>query len=485
MFDLLTDKLNSAFRGLTGRGVLNESNINDALREVRRALLEADVNYQVVKDFISEVKQECLGEKVLKSLKPGEQAIKVVHDHLVTLLGEENAPLSLSGTPAVVMLVGLHGGGKTTSAAKLAKRLRERDGKSVKMAACDLHRPAAIDQLEILGKQLGVDVYSRRDTTDIARVASEARDAALADGTEVLLVDTAGRHQIDEDLIQELVETRRRVQPCEILLVADSALGQEAVSVARHFDDALGITGLILSKLDGDARGGAALSMRQVTGRPIKFIGIGEGMDKLEPFHPDRLASRILGMGDVVGLVEKASEQFAEEEAEKLEEKMRKQSFDFEDFQGQLRKLKKMGGLMSMLDLLPGVGKLKDKLPTDDRQLNRIDAIIGSMTPDERHSPQLLDSSRRRRIARGSGVETKEVNELINRFEMLKKMMGNAGGMGNMEQMLSGMEGGGSMPGMPGGGKMPSSDGFPGAGPAQHGTKGTKKKKKKRKKKKR
>ncbi len=482
MFELLSDKLNSAFRGLSGRNVLNESNIKDALQEVRRALLEADVNYQVVKDFIEEVRQECLGEKVLKSVKPGEQAIKVVHDHLVSLLGEDNAPLSLTGRPAVVMLVGLHGGGKTTSAAKLARHLREREGKTVKLAACDLHRPAAIDQLEILGRQLGIDVYSRRDTEDIARVAAEALEEAANDGAEVLLVDTAGRHQIDEDLVRELVETKNRVNPDEILLVADAALGQEAVSVARHFDEALGVTGLVLSKMDGDARGGAALSMRRVTGRPIKFIGTGERMDQLEPFYPDRLASRILGMGDVVGLVEKASEQFAEEEAEKLEEKMRKQSFDFEDFQSQLRKLKKMGGLMSMLDLLPGVGKIKDKLPTDDRQLNQVDAIINSMTPEERRQPAVLNPSRRKRIARGSGVETKDVNELINRFEMMKKMMGGANGMDNMQQMLSGLEGGGGMPGMPGmgkGGGMP-----PGLGVPKHGTKGTKKKKQKRKKKK-
>ncbi len=489
MFELLTDKLNDAFRGLTGRGVLNEANINDALREVRRALLEADVNYQVVKDFIAEVKAECLGERVLKSVKPGQQAIKVVHDHLVSLLGDEHVSLSLGGKPAVVMLVGLHGGGKTTSAAKLAHRLRQREGRSVMLAACDLHRPAAIDQLEILGRQLDIPVHSQRGSRDIAQVALEARQAAAAAGVDTLIVDTAGRHQIDRDLVQELVATKERVQPCEILLVADSALGQEAVSVARHFDQALGITGLILTKLDGDARGGAALSMRRVTGQPIKFIGTGESMDALEPFHPDRLASRILGMGDVVGLVEKASEQFAEEEAAKLEEKMRRQSFDFEDFRAQLGKLKKMGGLMSMLDLLPGMGRLKEKLPVDDKQLQRVDAIIGSMTPQERRNPRLLDHSRRRRIAAGSGVEDKEVNALVDRFDMMKKMMGGAGGMDNMQEMLSGLQGGGGMPGMFGGkqrgGMPPGFGGMPGFGQPRHGTKGTKKKKQKRKKRKR
>ncbi len=487
MFELLTDKLNDAFRNLTGRAVLNENNINEALRDVRRALLEADVNYRVVKDFIAEVRQECLGEKVLKSIKPGQQAIKVVHDRLEDLLGEANVPLALRGRPAVVMLVGLHGGGKTTSAAKLAKRLREREGKSVMLAACDLHRPAAIDQLEILGRQLDIPVHSEHGATDIAKLALEARNAAAAAGIEVLIVDTAGRHQIDEGLVQELVETKRRVQPAEILLVADSALGQEAVSVATHFDQALGITGLILTKLDGDARGGAALSMRKVTGQPIKFIGTGEALDEFEPFHPDRLASRILGMGDVVGLVEKASEQFAEEEAQKLEEKMRRRTFDFDDFQSQLRKLKKMGGLMSMLDLLPGIGKLKSKLPIDEGQLARVEAIIGSMTPDERRQPKLLAvTSRRKRIARGCGAEVREVNELIDRFEMMKKMMGGIGGMENMQSMLSGLESGGGMPGMFGGGPpRMGGGGLPGMAPGRHGTKGTKKKKQRRKKKRR
>lgn len=480
MLELLSEKLDNAFRNLTGKATLNESNINDALRDVRRALLEADVNYQVVKKFIAEVKEECLGAKVLKSVKPGQQAIKVVHDHLVTLLGEANVPLSLTGQPAVIMLVGLHGGGKTTSAAKLAKRLKTRENKSLKLAACDLHRPAAIDQLEILGGQLDISVHSDRQAQNIAAVAGEARKAAASDGTDVLIVDTAGRHQIDEDLVEELVETKKRIQPCEILLVADSALGQEAVSVANHFDEALGITGLILTKLDGDARGGAALSMRQVTGQPIKFIGTGEGVDDFEPFHPDRLASRILGMGDIVGLVEKASEQYAEEESAKLEEKMRKSTFDLEDFQGQIRKLKRMGGLMSMIDLLPGAGKLKGKLPVDEKQINQVEAIIGSMTPKERTNPKLLNGSRRQRIARGSGVQTQDVNQLISRFEGMKKIMGGANGMENMQQMLGNMEQGGGMPGKlsaPGG-----MGGVPTMGPAKHGTKGTKKKKTKRRK---
>ena len=498
MFELLSDKLHDAFRGLTGQSVLTEKNISDALRDVRRALLEADVNYEVVKKFVADVRQECLGEKVLRSVKPGEQATKVVHDHLVTLLGEENAPLELTGKPAVVMMVGLHGGGKTTTSAKLAKRLRDRDGQNVMLAACDLHRPAAIDQLEILGRDLGVPVYSDREADDIAKLAIDARNSAVNEGVDVLILDTAGRHQVDDVLVQQLVEMKRRAQPCEILLVGDAALGQEAVSVAEHFDQALGITGLILTKMDGDARGGAALSMRQVTGRPIKFMGVGEGVDDLEPFHPDRLASRILGMGDVVSLVEKASEQYEEEEAEKLEEKMRKQTFDFEDFRSQLKKLKRMGGLLSMLDMLPGMGKLKDKLPIDEHQFNRVEAIIGSMTPEERGDPKLLKSngSRKRRIAIGSGVQISEVNDLVGRFDMMRQMMGN---MDQMQEMISAMGGGGGlgalggggMPGLGGmgGGGMPSMKGMPTmpglGGGRTHGTKGTKKKKKKRKKKKR
>jgi signal recognition particle subunit SRP54 len=493
MFELLSDKLHDAFRGLTGKSVLTEKNISDAMSDVRRALLEADVNYEVVKDFVAQVRQECLGEKVLRSVKPGEQATKVVHDHLVTLLGEENAPLELTGKPAVVMMVGLHGSGKTTTSAKLAKRLRDRDGQNVMLAACDLHRPAAIDQLEILGRDLDVPVYSDRDADDIAKLAIDARNAATAQGVDILILDTAGRHQVDDVLVQQLVEMKRRAQPCEIILVGDAALGQEAVSVAEHFDQALGITGLILTKMDGDARGGAALSMRQVTGRPIKFMGVGEGMEDIEPFHPDRLASRILGMGDVVSLVEKASEQYEEEEAAKLEEKIRKQTFDFEDFRSQLKKLKRMGGLLSMLDMLPGMGKIKEKLPIDERQFNRVEAIIGSMTPEERGDPKLLKSngSRKRRIALGSGVQISEVNDLVGRFDMMRQMMGN---MDQMQEMMSAMGGGGLGGGMPGlggmGGGMPSIKGMPampglGGGGQRHGTKGTKKKKKKRKKNKR
>jgi signal recognition particle subunit SRP54 len=452
MFERLTDRLQDTFRNLTGRGILTEKNIADAMRDVRRALLEADVNYQVVKKFVRDVTDECLGENVLRSVKPGQQAVKVVSDHLTSLLGEANVPLDLNAQPAVVMLVGLHGSGKTTTAAKLARHLQNKEGKSVMLAACDLHRPAAIEQIEILGAQLNIPVYTDRANRNVDQIAVDARNAAAAQQANVLILDTAGRHQIDEDLVQQLVDVKRRAQPREILLVADAALGQEAVSVAEHFDQALGITGIILTKLDGDARGGAALSMREVTGKPIKFVGVGEKMEDLQPFYPDRMASRILGMGDVVSLVEKAAEHFEEEEAAELEEKLRKNKFDLNDFLKQLRRLRKMGGIMSMLDMLPGMGQLKGKISVDEKQFSQIEGIICSMTPFERENPDKLSTSRRQRVAKGSGVTTSDVSQLLNRFTMMQKMLGN---MGQMEDMMVGMQGGlgsggGPSLGMPG-----------------------------------
>ena len=423
MFERLTDRFQDVFRKLTGRGTLTEANVEEAMQEVRRALLEADVNYAVANEFVGNVRTQCLGQTVLRSIAPGQQAVKVVNDELTALLGEANAPLDLEGQPAVIMLVGLHGSGKTTTAAKLAHLLQTKEERRVLLAAGDLYRPAAIEQLESLGADLGVPVHAERDSTSVARLAVNARNKAQATGADVVIVDTAGRLQIDTDLVQELVEIKRRAQPREILLVADAALGQESVSVAEHFDEALGLTGIILTKLDGDARGGAALSMRHVTGRPIKFVGIGERTIDLEPFYPDRMASRILGMGDVVSLVEKAAEQYEEEEALELEEKMRKSTFNFEDFLDQLRRLQKMGGLMSMLDFLPGAGKLKQNIDIDESQLLRVQGIIHSMTVEERRRPEIIGLSRRRRIARGSGVELLEVNQLIKRFESMRQMM--------------------------------------------------------------
>ncbi|MFA4944852.1 MAG: signal recognition particle protein [Lentisphaeria bacterium] len=433
MFDKLTDRFHDIFRNLTGRGALSESNIDEAMKEVRRALLEADVNFKVVKEFVEQVRAECLGEKVLRSVTPGQMAVKVVSDQLTRLLGSVNEPLKLEGKPAVIMLIGLQGSGKTTTAGKLARLLRHRDKKSALLAACDLKRPAAIDQVEILGRELGVPVYTRRDTPDVVAVAEAARAEAAQRGIDVLLLDTAGRLQIDSELVQELVRLRDAVRPQEILLVADAALGQEAVSVATHFNDALGITGIILTKLDGDARGGAALSISHVTGRPIKLVGVGERMADLEAFHPERMASRILGMGDIVSLVEKAASMYEEEEARELEAKMRQNSFDLNDFLAHLRKIRGMGGILSMLDFLPGTQKLKDGLNVDEKQLRRVEGIICGMTPKERRRPEVVNPSRRRRIAAGSGVPVEEVNELLNRFEMMRKLMS---GMGDYEKLM-------------------------------------------------
>jgi len=478
MFERLTDNLQDVFRNLAGRGRLTETNISDAMREVRRALLEADVNYQVTKQFVANVRTECLGERVIKSVAPGQQAIKVVSDQLVALLGETNAPLDLTGKPAVLMLIGLHGSGKTTTAAKLAVHLRTKHDLKVMLAAGDLSRPAAIEQLEKLGEQEEFTVYVEREAGDVAQLAVNARNQALKDDCDVLLLDTAGRLQIDSELVDELARIKRRAQPREILLVADAALGQEAVSVAQHFDEALGITGIVLTKLDGDARGGAALSMRQVTGKPIKFVGVGERMVDLDAFHPDRMASRILGMGDVVSLVEKASEQYEEDEAQRLEEKLRRSTFDFEDFLDQMRRIRKMGGFLSLLDMVPGLGQMKSKLAVDEGQFRRIEGIIHSMTPYERQRPDAIDVSRRRRIAAGSGLDLIEVNQLVKQFQVMRKMIGQLGKGGlapaGLDDMLSGPLAGG-MPGM-------DMRGLPGMGGGASATKAKKKPRKKRQK---
>ncbi len=446
MFERLTDRFQDVFRKLTGRGVLTEASIEEAMRDVRRALLEADVNYEVAREFVANVRQKCLGREVLKSVAPGQQAVKIVYDELTAFLGEANAPLDLEGAPAVIMLIGLHGSGKTTTAAKLGRFLQARESRRVLLAACDLQRPAAITQLETLGRQLDIPVYANRSSTDVTAVAAEARRVARETGRDTLILDMAGRNEIDAALVRELVAVKHRLRPREVLLVADAALGQESVSVARHFDEALGLTGVILTKLDGDARGGAAVSIRHVTGRPVKFVGTGERPVDLEPFFPDRMASRILGMGDVVSLVEKAGEEFEEEEARRLEEKMRKQTFGFDDFRDQLRRLKKMGGLLSLLDFLPGAGKLKQNVDIDEGQLARIEGIICSMTPEERSNPDLLNLSRRRRIARGSGVELAEVSQLINQFQTMRQVMGRMMGGGLEGLATPGL--GGGFPGM-------------------------------------
>jgi signal recognition particle subunit SRP54 len=430
VFSQLSDKLQEIFKDLRGHGTISETNINDALRQVRLALLEADVHFQVAKDFVAKVKTKALGQDVLRSVTPGQQIVKIFHDELTQLLGGDNEPLNLN-KPARIILVGLHGSGKTTSAAKLALYLKKQ-GRSPLLVACDLQRPAAIDQLATLATQVGVPVYRpQAGDQDLVKVAREAIAWAETQPGDVQIFDTAGRLEIDESLVNELVRLRDALQPQEILLVCDAATGQQAVTVATHFHEALGLTGLVLTKLDGDARGGAALSMRQVTHRPIKFAGVGEKIDQFEPFYPERLAGRILGMGDVVSLVERAAESIDEEEAARLEKKMRTASFDFDDFLSQFKMLRKMGPLENILGMLPGMGNLKG-FSVDEKQLKRIEAIVLSMTPGERRRPDILNARRRQRIARGSGTSVTEVNTLLQRFNQMRKLMKNAGKMKKM-----------------------------------------------------
>jgi signal recognition particle subunit SRP54 len=434
MFDSLSNKLQAVFKNLRGFGKLTESNVADALREVRVALLEADVNYKVAKNFIERTKQRALGQEVLTSITPGQQIIKIVHDELVALMGGEEGGASGGRTlPAGNwMMVGLHGSGKTTSSGKLAKLL-SKNGRKPLLVACDVYRPAAIDQLETLGRQVQVPVFALRGETDIINIARQALTAAQMQGRDLVIFDTAGRLHIDEEMVQELVRLRDLVKPQEILLVADAATGQEAVNIAEHFDKALGLTGIVLTKLDGDARGGAALSMRAVTGKPIKFAGVGEKLDELEAFYPERMAGRILGMGDVVGLVEKAQEAFDATEAEKIQQKIANQTLNLEDFLAQLQQLKKLGPLENLLGMLPGMGNIKG-LSLGDSQMKRVEAIVQSMTRPERRQPELLNASRRTRIARGSGTSVAEVNDLLKQFNMMKRMMKD---MGKMQKKMA------------------------------------------------
>lgn len=428
MFSLLADKLQDVFKDLRGQGKITESNVTDAMREVRMALLEADVDFNVAKSFINRVKTKALGEEVLRSVTPGQQIVKIFHDELTTLLGGDSAPLNLDAKRTRILMVGLNGAGKTTSSAKLANWLKKQ-GRQPLLIACDLMRPAAIEQLATLAKQIGVPVFTppagEKNVLNVARMAQEwAQDQT----GNVEIYDTAGRQEIDEPLVQELKGLRDFVAPQEVLLVADAATGQQAVSVATHFNEALTITGLILTKLDGDARGGAALSLREVTQRPIKFAGMGEKLDQFEPFHPDRLAGRILGMGDIVSLVEKAASMIDEDEAKRMEEKMRKASFDLNDFLAQFKMIRKLGPLESILGMLPGMGQLKD-LSIDEKQMKRVEAIVLSMTLEERTHPDILNARRRQRIAKGSGVTVTDVNDLIQRFSQMRKMMKNMGAL--------------------------------------------------------
>ena len=440
MFDALSSKLQNVFRNLRGLGKITESNVADSLREVRMALLEADVHFKVARDFIERVKQKSLGAEVIQSVQPGQQMIKIIHDELVALLGSENSALELKGHPSTLMMVGLHGSGKTTSSGKLA-RLLHKQGRQPLLVAADVYRPAAMDQLETLGRQLNLPVFVKRGEKDVLRIAREAMDFAREQHRGVVIFDTAGRLQIDEPLVQELVRLKELVQPDEILLVLDAATGQEAVNVATHFDRALGVTGAILTKLDGDARGGAALSFKSVVGRPIKFVGVGEKLEDFEPFHPERMASRILGMGDVVSLVERAAEAVDVAEAQKLEEKLRKGEFTLDDFLEQLHQMKKLGPLESIVKMLPGGAEMakENDLSKSEKELRRMEGILCAMTREERRNPSVLNARRRQRIARGSGVTVAEVNTLLNKYYQMQQMMKKLGKLQKKMMRFGGM----------------------------------------------
>ena len=439
MFESLTEKFNSVFKSLSGRGRITEANISDAMREVRKALLEADVNYNVVKQFCKDVTQAALGAEVIKSLHPGQVMVKIVSDELTKLMGPVDTRVYfVSPGPTVIMLAGLQGGGKTTTAAKLAKYLVA-NGKRPLLVADDLQRPAAIDQLIVLGEQLGIDVYSEQSKNAV-KVAKNGVRHARENGYDVVVLDTAGRLHIDQEMMAEVADVAKAVTPQQIYLVCDAMTGQDAVNSAKEFNERLELDGVILTKLDGDARGGAALSVKAVTGKPIKFIGVGEKLDKLEEFHPDRMAGRILGMGDVVSLVEKAHEQFDAEEAVKMQKKMAKGSFGFDDFLKQMQAVKKMGGIKDLMKMMPGMAGQADDLDLDGAEIGQMEAIVHSMTLQERRDPDLIDLSRRRRIAAGAGVQVHDVSGLVKTFkrsrDMLKKLSG--GALGGLKSLFSG-----------------------------------------------
>lgn len=454
MFDSLSDRLNGVFRKLSGRAQLDEKNIQEGLREVRLALLEADVNFKVVKEFTDTVRERCLGQDVNKALTPTQQLIQIVNEELTKILGGETEGLNLKGpAPHIIMMVGLQGSGKTTSAAKLAYWLRGQKHRPYLVPA-DIYRPAAIDQLHTLAEQLGMPSYPSTPLMNPVDIAQNALKAAQEAGCDVMLLDTAGRLHIDEALMKELVAIKAKVKPQEILFVADAMTGQEAVNVARSFDETLGITGIVLTKMDGDARGGAALSIKSVTGKGVKFVGMGEKINELELFHPDRIAGRILGMGDMLTLIEKAQSNIDQEEAEELARKFQRAEFDFEDFRTNMRRLKKLGSLDGILKLIPGLGGLRQKLgeaAVPEKDLARVEAIINSMTDEERRNPKIINPSRKNRIAKGSGVSVAQVNQLIKQFEGMRTMMKNMGGKKG--------KGGGQMPRLP---KMMSGIGMPG-----------------------
>ncbi len=430
VFESLAEKLQNTLSKLKGKGKLNEKDVNQAMREVKLALLEADVNFRVVKDFIKKVKERAIGHEVMESLTPGQQVVKIVNEELTNLMGEKESDIIISSQiPTVIMMCGLQGAGKTTTSGKIGKYLKKK-GKNPLLVACDVYRPAAIKQLQIVGDKVGVPVFSMGEKQDPVNISKASIEYAKKNGNDVVIIDTAGRLHIDEDLMNELKNINKSIEPNEILLVIDSMTGQDAVSVAKTFDEMLKISGVVLTKLDGDARGGAALSVRAVTGKPIKFIGMGEKLDDLELFHPDRMASRILGMGDVLSLIEKAQANIDAKKAMELEKKLRTQQFTFDDFLEQLQQMKSMGPLNQILEMMPGVNsKQLKKLNVDEKELIHIEAIIQSMTKEERLNPSIIDGSRRKRIAKGSGTSIQEVNRLLKQFRETKKMMKKLSGM--------------------------------------------------------
>ena len=457
MFENLSDRLERSFKILKGEGKITEINVAETLKDVRRALLDADVNYKVAKTFTDTVKQKALGMNVLTAVKPGQLMVKLVHDELAELMGGQEAELQVSGHPAVIMMAGLNGAGKTTMSGKLALYLKNKKHKKPLLAACDTFRPAAMEQLRVLAEQVEVPCYIEQGATDPVQVALNAIQEARAKAYDVVIIDTAGRQSIDEELMQQAENIKKAANPNETLLVVDSMTGQDAVNTAKTFNERLEIDGVILTKLDGDTRGGAALSIRTVVTKPIKFIGTGEKMEALDVFHPDRMADRILGMGDVVSLVERAQEQFDLEEAKRLQKKIAKNKFDFDDFLGQIQQIKKMGNIKDLASMLPGVGKAIKDVDIPDDAFKSIEAIIQSMTPKERQNPDILNMSRKQRIAKGSGTDLAEVNRLIKQFDQMRKMMrmfqgnkmANMAKMAGMMKGMKGMPGMGGMPGMP------------------------------------
>lgn len=438
MFENLTDRLERSFKILKGEGKITELNVAATLKDVRRALLDADVNYKVAKEFTDTVKDKALGMNVLTAIKPGQLMVKIVHDELAKLMGGEASELHLSGKPAIVLMSGLQGSGKTTFSGKLANMLKKKQHKNPLLVACDVYRPAAIDQLKVVGESIGVPVYSEPDNKNVNEIADHAIQEAKANGHDVVIIDTAGRLAVDEQMMNEISSLKEHVCPDETLFVVDSMTGQDAVNTAKEFNDRLDFDGVVLTKLDGDTRGGAALSIKTVVTKPIKFIGTGEKMEAIDVFHPERMADRILGMGDVVSLVERAQEQFDEEEAKRLQKKIQKNKFDFNDFLKQIEQIKKMGNIKDLASMIPGVGKAIKDIDIDNNAFNGIEAIIRSMTPKERTNPEVLNQSRKLRIAKGSGTSIQEVNRLVKQFDQTRKMMKMVTGSG-MKQMMRNM----------------------------------------------